>query len=78
VLCCAHEAPQGIVREDADVAGATAQEGALLARLAQATGGTKTEIIKRAIALYDTALELKAQGSRLAGRGGKLVATIIL
>jgi hypothetical protein len=56
-----------------------AQDGAVLERLAESTGGTKTEIIKRAIALMDTALAAKAKGRTLAvAAGDKLVSTIIL
>ncbi len=56
-----------------------AQDGAVLERLAETSGGTKTEIIKRAIALFDTAMAVKAKGRTLAvAAGDTLVSTIIV
>jgi hypothetical protein len=56
------------------------QDSAVLERLAEDSGSTRTEIVKRAIALMNTAMSAKAKGRTLAvaDADNKLVSTIIV
>jgi hypothetical protein len=54
-------------------------EGEVLERLAATTGGSKTEVIKRAISLMEAAVAARAKGRTLAvASGDKLLSTIIV